>query len=238
MPGEPNVEFDKLLAGLRQLLDGLKKPEVSEDDMPTQTMVGEVEEQIAAGLSAQKEIDKKPKPRRFRSWGSRRSALRWTGIAGIALGAAALVWWNSTATPTGAAPVPTAPTRAPPTITAVAPTATVPAATLQLVSPAPGATVLGSLLFSWSAKDMNQTNLQFELWVKDATRPPFITRLTRNSYRLNDLVGPLRWKVRPVWRESDGAEKYGAWTEERSLTFYPSALDRILLTRKHPRRHW
>ena len=78
---------------------------------------------------------------------------------------------------------------------------------------------------------MNQTNLQFELWVKDATRPPFITRLTRNSYRLNDLVGPLRWKVRPVWRESDGAEKYGEWTEERSLTFYPSALDRILLTR-------
>ena len=221
-PGEPNPEFEKLLAGLHQLLDGLKKPEISEDDKPTQTMVGEVEEQIPAGLSAQKKTGEKPKRGDFRSWGSRRSALRWTGMAGIALGAAALVWWNSTATaPSGAAPA----------ITGAAPTATAPAATLQLVSPAPDATVLGSLVFSWSAKDLNQTNLQFELWVKDATRPPLITRLTRNSYRLNNLVGPLRWKVRPVWRESDDAEKYGEWTEERTLTFYPSALDRILRTR-------
>ena len=84
-PGEPNPEFEKLLAGLHQLLDGLKKPEISEGDKPTQTMVGEVEEQIPAGLPAQKKTGKEPKPGRFRSWRTPRSALRWAGMTGVAL---------------------------------------------------------------------------------------------------------------------------------------------------------
>ncbi|HEY5741438.1 MAG TPA: TIR domain-containing protein [Terrimicrobiaceae bacterium] len=211
-PGEPNVEFDKLLVGLHRLLDELKKRDSQEDVEATETPIGEQTSHgkpILGGLpSRQQALTSQVKPLESgplissgRSW----RAWLWAGIGTIVLLAAALILWNSIAA--------------------------APSGIVRLVDPAPGATVLGSLLFSWSAKDLKQSDLQFELWVSDASKPPLIRRITRNSYRMDDLMGPLKWKVRPVWRRLNGEETRGEWSEERALTFYPSALDRILATR-------
>jgi ABC-type amino acid transport substrate-binding protein len=103
--------------------------------------------------------------------------------------------------------------------------------TVQLERPAPDSSVLGPLLLSWTTKDFAQENLWFEVSLTPAGKPPILQRTARNSIVPQGIEGKVRWKVRPVWQSPGQRERFGEWNKEQSFTYYPSALNRIIVTR-------
>jgi ABC-type amino acid transport substrate-binding protein len=103
--------------------------------------------------------------------------------------------------------------------------------TVQLERPAPNASIVGPLLLSWTTKDLPQENLSFEVSLVPAGKPPIIQRTARNSIVPQGIEGQVRWKVRPIWQSPGQKEKFGAWNQEQTFTYYPSALNRIIATR-------
>lgn len=102
---------------------------------------------------------------------------------------------------------------------------------VKLLSPPDGAVCLGPTQLSWSSEGRDKKNLEFELVVTPEHGIPSTRRFSRNSYSLREDAGPLTWRVRPVWVGEGTAGKAGPWSEERKLTWYPDALERILATK-------
>ena len=105
------------------------------------------------------------------------------------------------------------------------------AETAKIEQPANGASVVGPLLLSWSAKDLPQENLSFEVSLAAEGKAPTVQRTARNSIVPQGMEGKIRWKVRPLWQAPGQKEKFGGWSAEQSFIYYPSALNRIIATR-------
>lgn len=105
------------------------------------------------------------------------------------------------------------------------------APTVVLESPPDGSVQLGPTLLKWSDKGLDRKNLEFELCVTGPDGQPSTHRFSRNSHSLRGVSGPLAWKVRAVWAGEGDAGRLGTWSEERRLTYYPDALERILATK-------
>ncbi|MEY2563305.1 MAG: hypothetical protein QOH88_1498 [Verrucomicrobiota bacterium] len=103
--------------------------------------------------------------------------------------------------------------------------------TVQLVTPAPDASIVGPLFLSWTAKDLPQENLSFEVSLAPAGKPPTVQRTARDSIVPQGIEGKVRWKVRPVWQNPGEPERFGDWNKEQGFTYYTSALNRIIATR-------
>jgi ABC-type amino acid transport substrate-binding protein len=103
--------------------------------------------------------------------------------------------------------------------------------TVQLVTPAPDASIVGPLFLSWTAKDLPQENLSFEVSLTPAGKAPIVQRTARDSIVPQGIEGKVRWKVRPVWQSPGQAERFGDWNKEQAFTYYTSALNRIIATR-------
>lgn len=108
---------------------------------------------------------------------------------------------------------------------------TAPGETVKIEQPADGASLVGPLLLSWSAKDLPPENLFFEVSLGAAGKAPTVERTARNSIVPQALEGRVRWKVRPLWQSPGQKEKAGAWSPQQTFTYYPSALNRIIATR-------
>jgi ABC-type amino acid transport substrate-binding protein len=106
-----------------------------------------------------------------------------------------------------------------------------PGETVRIEQPANGASVVGPLLLSWSAKDLPPENLSFEVSLTPEGKAPSVQRTARNSIVPQGIEGKVHWKVRPLWLAPGQKEKFGGWSGEQTFIYYPSALNRIIATR-------
>jgi ABC-type amino acid transport substrate-binding protein len=140
---------------------------------------------------------------------SRRPRARWMAVAAGAVSllllAGLLTWW------------------------ALTPAADDPQVTPNL--PENDAHLAGPLILSWGGKNLDKTNLEFEVQITPEGKPALSQRVARYWDTPEGFEGPARWRVRPIWQQQNGKEKYGRWSEQRTFTYYRSALDRILATR-------
>lgn len=106
------------------------------------------------------------------------------------------------------------------------------AAAIEIDKPANGASLVGPVLLSWRARDLPQENLAYEVSLTPAGKPAIVQRTARDSIvPPRGVEGQVRWKVRPVWQAPGTPERFGAWSSERSFTYYITSLNRIVATR-------
>lgn len=100
--------------------------------------------------------------------------------------------------------------------------------TIALTSPENDATCLGSTQIEWSENGLDVAKLDgFEVEIAQPGMTPVLTRIgIRYSYPLQQISGPLCWRVRPVYKGGVS----GLWSDQRHLIHDQDVLSRILRT--------
>ena len=83
------------------------------------------------------------------------------------------------------------------------------------------------LTYDWSFESRGLSDLVFQIRREDPVGASVINRAVESSYREDrHIVGPITWQVRAIWKVGD-SERRSAWSEPRTVTWYPDTLTKI-----------